>query len=213
MASIEDGDGVGGGDQPGVDEVLYSLRQAPFTYDDLREFMESEYNQENLDFWGRVEEYRQTFEDAQAPKMVRVSSRKPTDPNSESKGILQEFVEVGSPNEVNISGQMREEIVKKTQAGESRGIFDSAQMEIRRIISSDTFPRFLQRVVRTNITDSQANWRKHLGYFLIFLGIVVTGVVIGLEFADIVGFPYLRFLNLPFFINGLGYYISGKQKV
>ena len=98
---------------PNIDEVLYSLRQPPYTYSDMREFLESEFNSENIDFWGNVEEYRQRFEKAKAPKQVRVAEPGSMQNQQDAaKLILDTYIAAGSEKEVNISGTQRSAVVK-----------------------------------------------------------------------------------------------------
>jgi len=202
------------GDEPDLKDVLYSLRGPPYTYNDMREFLETEFNTENIDFWGNVEEFRQKFEKVPAPKMVRVTS---TPFNTKQEGvnrIMEEFVKQGADREVNISSKQRSEIISAVQSGKDDNLFEAAQKEVYKLMSEDSYPRYLKTVTTTNITTGQANWRKRVGIIQLIIGVfVVTGAVIGLEYASLLRVPFVRLVNLPILVVGFGFFISGTQKV
>jgi len=220
IADIETGAGVPSDGSPDLDDVLYSLRQPPYTYSDMREFLESEYNSENIDFWGTVEEYRQRFEKTKAPKIVRVSEAgSMASKEGAAKLILDTYIAEGSEKEVNISGTQRAAVVSalgpQGESGSSSdAVFAEAQNEIKRIMQTDSYPRFLKTVTTTNLSPASATWRTKVGISLVLFGaLVVSGLFIGLELAGIVGTPLFRLASLPILIVGFGFLISGRQKV
>lgn len=215
-AAIEDARSEGSRDslsEPSVDEVLYSLRGVPFRREDLRDFMQGEYNTENVDFWAQAEEYRQLFgSESQAPGVVRVSPAQPKSHQSLSKEIASRFIVAGSPQEINLSSSMREATLRKASEGDLNAFLES-QQEVRKLISEDSLPRFLRRAANQNLTKSHARWRSRLGVKLLILGAIITGAIFALECTGILHTPYVRLCTWIIFVAGFAYMISGYQKV
>ncbi|GBG29140.1 Regulator of G-protein signaling 21 [Hondaea fermentalgiana] len=198
--------------EPDVDDVLFSLQGPPYTRDDLRDFMKSEFNAENVDFWARAEEYRQVFGDAQAPKMVRVTAGLSKDHASVSKEITDTYLQTGAPHEVNISSGMRDQALRKVSEGDLEA-FATPQQEVRNLIAADSFPRFIKRATNQNLTKSHADWRKRFGIKLFILALILMGGIFALELTDVLHTPFVRLAPWIVFVGGISYYISGRWRV
>ena len=94
----------------------------------FREFLESEYSGENLEFYEAV-----------------VGFKKSSDQISSAKVIYDTFIAVGSSREVNIDSLTRNAIKEKLESdGFDLEMFDQAQEKIYSLMARDSFPRFLQ---------------------------------------------------------------------
>jgi regulator of G-protein signaling len=127
----------------------------------FHEFLKSEYSQENLDFWVKVEEYRNKalgieiaietgiaeFGDDAA---VVVSARQQLEGvNAMAREIFQNYVANNAPDQININSANRQGITQRIQElgtssteHKDSDLFDAAQVEIFRLLSSDSFMRF-----------------------------------------------------------------------
>ena len=189
-----------------LDEVIEGVRAAPFGKEDFRRFLEGELSVENLDFYENVEEFR----------------RKASDDNSSTddaleteKQITDRFIVPGSPEEINIASDVRnnvvETVVKQNQFNPN--VFDEAQAEVKNLMAMDAFSRFVKNAVTKNITKEHGDWRKTIGIRLFIIGFLVFGLFLGLQLGRVDPFDtrYWRILALPFLIGGFSYYISGKK--
>jgi len=197
---------------PSVDEVLFSLRPSPFSLDDLREFLREEHCEENALFWARAEEFRQRFEEATGPTKVRGFLSSVGDAESAKAEIIATHVKPGAPEEVNIGSRQRRELLKHNEDNK-KGCFDKAQLEIKHLIVSGPFERFLTRVAAHNITEAFARYRRHVGYTCFVLSAILTSIIILLEVYTLLGTPFLRLANLFTTVPAWAYTISGFQRV
>ncbi|KAJ3594342.1 hypothetical protein NHX12_003649 [Muraenolepis orangiensis] len=95
----------------------------------FREFLTSEYSEENILFWQACEEYK-TIKNA--PEMISSANR-----------IYTEFVQTEAPRQVNIDCTTRENITKNISQPTLTS-FDSAQKLIYSLMARDCYPRFLK---------------------------------------------------------------------
>ncbi|XP_018532785.1 regulator of G-protein signaling 21 [Lates calcarifer] len=95
----------------------------------FRDFMKSEYCEENLDFWFACQEFK-TFDSQE--ELTRRAAR-----------IYEEFISAESPRQVNLDFYTRELISQSLQQP-SPSCFVAAQKKIYSLMENDSFPRFIQ---------------------------------------------------------------------
>ncbi|XP_045694535.1 regulator of G-protein signaling 4 isoform X2 [Phyllostomus hastatus] len=95
----------------------------------FRAFLQSEYSEENLDFWVSCEEYK------------RLAS--PCARGSRAREIYEEFVSVQAAREVNLDACTREETRRNLRAPTAT-CFDEAQRRIFHLMEKDSYRRFLR---------------------------------------------------------------------
>lgn len=95
----------------------------------FRAFLQSEYSEENLDFWVSCEEYR------------RVTS--PSELRPKAEKIYAEFISVQATKEVNLDACTREETSRNVRAPTAT-CFDEAQRRIFHLMEKDPYRRFLK---------------------------------------------------------------------
>ncbi|KAM4642674.1 regulator of G-protein signaling 8-like isoform 2-T2 [Discoglossus pictus] len=95
----------------------------------FRAFLQSEFSEENLEFWVACEEYRKT----------RSVNKLPT----KAHHIFQEFIDVQAPREVNLDYPTRE-LTKRNLQHPTLSCFDLAQLRVRSLMERDSYPRFLR---------------------------------------------------------------------
>jgi len=207
--ALEDGTYVSDS-APAIDDLLFDLRQPPFTFDDFRSFMVREMAEENIDYWQATEAFRQTFGKVRAPKIVRLAKNM----NAEGtvRGIIDEYVSPNAPREINLPYEMRNQIVQN-QTGVNVTVFDESQEEVKKLMEVNSYSRFLAVSSKQNITESQSVFRKKVGYVFFFLSVAYAAGIIALEEAGILKTYFLRVLDFIFLFIATSYFLSGKKKV
>ncbi|KPM05393.1 regulator of G protein signaling-like protein 1, partial [Sarcoptes scabiei] len=110
----------------------------------FRAFLCREYSEENIEFWLACEEYRK----------IRSSKLR-----NKAKKIYANFVAVRSPREVNLDHQLRLEI-QKNLSTPTKSTFDIAQKKIQCLLESDSYVRFLQSELYTDLVMSELNRKQ-----------------------------------------------------
>ncbi|XP_053549677.1 regulator of G-protein signaling 16-like [Bombina bombina] len=95
----------------------------------FRAFLQTEFSEENLEFWVACEDYRRTRSTAKL--------------QDKAERIFQEFLQSGAPREVNVDHQTRE-VTRKQITVACRSCFDEAQEQTRILMEKDSYPRFLK---------------------------------------------------------------------
>ncbi|KAF4112289.1 regulator of G-protein signaling 4 [Onychostoma macrolepis] len=91
-------------------------------------FLQSEYSQENIEFWEACADFKQTSVD----KM-----------NVNAKKIFERYVEANSPSEVNLDSATRE-LTRKNLERCDASCFEEAQSKIFTLMEKDSYRRFLK---------------------------------------------------------------------
>ncbi|CAJ0966373.1 unnamed protein product [Ranitomeya imitator] len=102
----------------------------------FRAFLQTEFSEENLEFWIACEDYRKT-------RSVNKLSAK-------AHHIFQEFIDVQAPREVNIDFPTRE-LTKRNLAHPTLSCFDLAQLRVRSLMERDSYPRFLRSQIYNDL--------------------------------------------------------------
>ncbi|XP_060685686.1 regulator of G-protein signaling 21-like [Hemiscyllium ocellatum] len=95
----------------------------------FRAFLQSEYSEENIEFWMACEDYKKT--------------KSPAKLASKAKKIYSDFIETDAPKEVNIDFRTKEVTKKNTQLP-TLSCFDLAQSKVHTLMEKDSYPRFLK---------------------------------------------------------------------
>lgn len=92
----------------------------------FRSFLESEFSEENLDFWLACEDFKSTSDDLKW----------------KAEKIYEEFIRPTACREINVDHSVRETI-QKSLMNPSRCCFDEAQKHVYLLMLRDSCPRFL----------------------------------------------------------------------
>ncbi|XP_039695752.1 regulator of G-protein signaling 4 isoform X2 [Pteropus medius] len=95
----------------------------------FRAFLQSEYSEENIDFWLSCEEFK------------KIKSPSKLSPRAEK--IYREFVSAQAPKEVNLDARTRAETSRGVREP-TRTCFDAAQRQVFQLLEEDCYPRFLR---------------------------------------------------------------------
>ncbi|XP_078074248.1 regulator of G-protein signaling 5-like [Mustelus asterias] len=102
----------------------------------FRTFLQSEYSEENIEFWLACEDYKKTKSLAKRA--------------SKAKQIYLEFIETDAPKEVNIDYETKD-FTKSHLLNPSRSSFDVAQKKIYNLMEKDSYARFLRSELYLNL--------------------------------------------------------------
>ncbi|KAG9483221.1 regulator of G-protein signaling 4 [Eleutherodactylus coqui] len=95
----------------------------------FRSFLQSEYSEENLDFWLACENYKKTKSTAKL--------------SSKAQKVFEDFISVEASREVNLDSTTREETIKNI-LHPTNSTFDQAQHKIFILMEKDSYRRFLK---------------------------------------------------------------------
>ncbi|XP_047377009.1 regulator of G-protein signaling 5 [Sciurus carolinensis] len=95
----------------------------------FRSFLQSEFSEENLEFWLACEDYKKI----QSP--AKMAER--------AKQIYEEFIQTEAPKEVNID-HFTKDLTVKNLVEPSLNSFDTAQKKVHALMEKDSLPRFLR---------------------------------------------------------------------
>lgn len=133
---------------PSLEEVLSWARSFEMMLRSLegrevfREFLRSEYSEDNLLFWLACEELKKETNPSVVDEKARI--------------IYEDYVSILSPKEVSLDSRVREGI-NQSLAEPSNLMYEEAQLQIYTLMHRDSFPRFLNSSV---YRDLLANRRR-----------------------------------------------------
>ncbi|CAH1773348.1 unnamed protein product, partial [Owenia fusiformis] len=94
----------------------------------FREFLRSEYSEENMLFWLACEELKRHDN----PEVVEEKARI----------IYEDYISILSPKEVSLDSRVRE-VINRNMVDPTPHTFDEAQLQIYTLMHRDSYPRFL----------------------------------------------------------------------
>ncbi|XP_036454495.1 regulator of G-protein signaling 3-like isoform X2 [Colossoma macropomum] len=106
----------------------------------FRSFLQTEFSEENLDFWLACEDYRRI------KSLSKMASR--------AKKIYAEYISIQSCKEVNLDSYTREQ-TKENMENISADCFDLAQSRIYGLMEKDPYPRFLRSDLYLDLTHQK----------------------------------------------------------
>ncbi|XP_063048165.1 regulator of G-protein signaling 17 [Engraulis encrasicolus] len=106
----------------------------------FREFLRSEYSEENLLFWLACEELKRESNPMTIEEKARI--------------IYEDYVSILSPKEVSLDSRVREGI-NMSMAEPHRLMYDDAQLQIYTLMHRDSFPRFLNSSVYQDLLETK----------------------------------------------------------
>uniref|UniRef100_A0A3Q4MSJ3 Regulator of G protein signaling 17 n=1 Tax=Neolamprologus brichardi TaxID=32507 RepID=A0A3Q4MSJ3_NEOBR len=124
--------------RPSLEEVLSWARSFEMMLRSLegrevfRQFLRSEYSEDNLLFWLACEELKKETD--------------PTAVDEKARIIYEDYVSILSPKEVSLDSRVREGI-NQSLAEPSNLMYEEAQLQIYTLMHRDSFPRFLNSSV------------------------------------------------------------------
>ncbi|XP_065758859.1 regulator of G-protein signaling 20 isoform X3 [Muntiacus reevesi] len=105
----------------------------------FREFLRTEFSEENMLFWMACEELKKEVNKAMIEEKARV--------------IYENYISILSPKEVSLDSRVREAI-NRSMAEPSQNIFDDAQLQIYTLMHRDSYPRFMNSALYKDLLRS-----------------------------------------------------------
>lgn len=133
-SALEETDKLSKATRPSLEEVmswsrsLETLLSSCSGVATFRSFLQSEYSDENLEFWLACEKYRSTCI---------------TEMDHAARRIFTEFIGVQAPKEINLDSHTRDSILASLNQP-TLCSFDTAQKRVYSLMEKDSYPRFLR---------------------------------------------------------------------
>ncbi|XP_023982828.1 regulator of G-protein signaling 20 isoform X1 [Physeter macrocephalus] len=105
----------------------------------FREFLRTEFSEENMLFWMACEELKKEAHKTMIEEKARI--------------IYEDYVSILSPKEVSLDSRVRETI-NRSMAEPSPHIFDDAQLQIYTLMHRDSYPRFMNSALYKDLLRS-----------------------------------------------------------
>ncbi|MEE6463989.1 hypothetical protein FKM82_006125 [Ascaphus truei] len=105
----------------------------------FREFLRTEFSEENMLFWMACEDLKQ-----EANKNVI---------EEKARLIYEDYISILSPKEVSLDSRVRE-VINRNMLEPSQRTFDDAQLQIYTLMHRDSYPRFMNSVLYKNLLQS-----------------------------------------------------------
>ncbi|KAG7330031.1 hypothetical protein KOW79_006253 [Hemibagrus wyckioides] len=115
------------------------LIKSPNGRNNFRQFLKSEFSEENLLFWLACEELKKETNRTVVEQTV--------------KQIYEDYVSVLSPREVSLDSRARE-VISKNMLNPSSQTFDEAQQQIYTLMQRDSYPRYMNSSVYADLIAS-----------------------------------------------------------
>jgi regulator of G-protein signaling len=118
----------------GVDKILAwrksfdNLLQDKVGIEMFRDFLRTEFSEENIEFWVACEEYKHS----KSNKIV-----------AEAQKIFADFIAVQATHEINLDSKTRL-VTKNNMTSPNKHTFEQAQKRIQALMEKDSYPRFLR---------------------------------------------------------------------
>lgn len=95
----------------------------------FRDYLRSEYSEENMLFWLAVESLRKETDSQIIEDKARL--------------IYEDYISILSPKEVSLDSRVRDDINRNMSVRPSSQMYDEAQVQIYTLMKRDSYPRFL----------------------------------------------------------------------
>nr|XP_008532279.1 PREDICTED: regulator of G-protein signaling 20 [Equus przewalskii] len=105
----------------------------------FREFLRTEFSEENMLFWMACEELKKEANKNIIEEKARI--------------IYEDYVSILSPKEVSLDSRVRE-VINRNMVEPSQHIFDDAQLQIYTLMHRDSYPRFMNSALYKDLLQS-----------------------------------------------------------
>uniref|UniRef100_A0A8C5RZZ9 Regulator of G protein signaling 17 n=1 Tax=Laticauda laticaudata TaxID=8630 RepID=A0A8C5RZZ9_LATLA len=130
---------------PTADEILSwaqnfdKMMKTPAGRNIFREFLRTEYSEENLLFWLACEDLKKEQNKDAIEEKARL--------------IYEDYISILSPKEVSLDSRVRE-VINRNLLDPSCHMYEDAQLQIYTLMHRDSFPRFLNSQIYKSLLES-----------------------------------------------------------
>ncbi|XP_053252137.1 regulator of G-protein signaling 20 isoform X2 [Podarcis raffonei] len=115
------------------------LMRTPAGRNAFREFLRTEFSEENMLFWLACEDLKQESNKAIIQEKARL--------------IYEDYISILSPKEVSLDSRVRE-LINRNMLEPSEHSFDEAQLQIYMLMLRDSYPRFMNSAIYRDLVES-----------------------------------------------------------
>ncbi|XP_012882417.1 PREDICTED: regulator of G-protein signaling 17 isoform X2 [Dipodomys ordii] len=132
---------------PTMDEILSwsqnfdKMMKTPAGRNLFREFLRTEYSEENLLFWLACEDLKK--------------EQNKKDIEEKARMIYEDYISILSPKEVSLDSRVRE-VINRNLLDPNPHMYEDAQLQIYTLMHRDSFPRFLNSQIYKSFVESTA---------------------------------------------------------
>lgn len=112
------------------------LMNCPSGRSAFRQFLRTEFSEENMLFWLACEEFRKEANKSVIEEKARI--------------IYEDYISILSPKEVSLDSRVRE-VINRNMLEPTSHTFDDAQLQIYTLMQRDSYPRFMNSPVYKNL--------------------------------------------------------------
>ncbi|XP_023440791.2 LOW QUALITY PROTEIN: regulator of G-protein signaling 20 [Dasypus novemcinctus] len=105
----------------------------------FREFLRTEFSEDNMLFWMACEELKKEANKGMIEEKARI--------------IYEDYISILSPKEVSLDSRVRE-VINRNMLEPSQHIFDDAQLQIYTLMHRDSYPRFMNSALYKDLLQS-----------------------------------------------------------
>lgn len=185
---------------PSFEQVVSGeVSRQPWDARTFMNFLRSELNDENLFFFSEVEAYKAMKGEAKRTppaSLLFLPSSAREDEGHLVGELIETFIKESSPKQVNISGTQRQKILDESKDNVAPALFEDAQGEIKRLMQTDAWPRFMRKMMGENVSIVIRFQRLKVGALVFCIYLLAFGLFLGL----LVPRWYFFLLALPLFV-------------
>jgi len=202
---------------PTFDQVIQGeIAREPWVPSSFLDFLKTELNDENFYFFEEVEAFKASkglSKKAPPESLLLLPQEVRANDSKFVTELVNTFVKENAPRQVNISDDQRTKLMDQVgQAVESNGydpsIFEEAQLEVKRLMQMDSWPRFMKRALLENVSQEDSHFRLKMG----ILWSVLTLIALGLMLGFLVPRWYIFLLFLPI-LNAMQHIVTWKTRL
>ncbi|XP_062836437.1 regulator of G-protein signaling 20 isoform X1 [Anolis carolinensis] len=115
------------------------LMKTPAGRNAFREFLRTEFSEENMLFWMACEDLKRESNKSVIEEKTRL--------------IYEDYISILSPKEVSLDSRVRE-VINRNMLEPSQHTFDDAQLQIYTLMHRDSYPRFMNSAIYKDLIES-----------------------------------------------------------
>jgi len=189
-------------------------------------FLRSEFAIENLLFYREVEALKRKEKEVEKGKFFDETGSL----SKEAEAIVKKYIQNEAEYEINVGGLVRERVFESLKQSKEENIplrsetFQDAQNEVYALLYSDKYPRFLEVLQETNLSDKLSSEAVGFGTNLFVIGTFIFIIFWAIQFyaagqleerdsraLEVLNDRKWRVAGFPFLYAGVGFILAGNS--